>query len=183
MKRKTSKAPKASKKEKLEGETEEDFAALTEIAAMAEDFGTDIDTISEHFEQFIACGILQPDESGRELFSADFREAVYKKVEETPGEELTDVSAEEVEKNEVRLMEAVGYVTLERLIEHGMLDLEDEKELELQFEKLMKSMLFLLSLSGEFDAMLEKIEKEKEGKEKGEKKAKAKKIEKGKKKK
>ncbi|MEM4293887.1 MAG: hypothetical protein QXJ27_06980 [Thermoplasmata archaeon] len=153
MRKKTSK--KREKKVSGEMAEDEEFEGFSELVAMAEDFGTDIETIGEHFEKFLGCGILQaePDDG---VLSPDFKEEVYQKMAEVDAGEITAISQNSVDADEIRLMEAIGYITLERFLDHGLLDLKDEKNLEQEFEKIMKSMLFILYLSGEFDAMLEK---------------------------
>ncbi|MCX8173880.1 MAG: hypothetical protein N3F63_04665 [Thermoplasmata archaeon] len=166
----------------MEG-VEENDDAFSELAAMAEEFGTDIDTIGEHFEKFTECGILQPEELEADLFSQEFKDAVFRKMEEVDAGEVEIVSDDTVGADEIRLMEAVGYITLEKLVDSGILNLTDEEALEQEFEKIMKSMLFLLYVSGEFDTMLERCAgKEKAKTKKHTKKPVAKKVKKGKKK-
>ncbi|MEM3396952.1 MAG: hypothetical protein QW620_03800 [Thermoplasmata archaeon] len=184
MRKKTSNPQKKKEtKKNVEKEDEGEFEAFRELAEMAEEFGTDIDTIGQHFEKFTRCGILQPEEMETDLFSSDFKNAVYEKMSEVDGGEIEVVSDDIVSADEIRLMEAVGYVTLEKLVDHGFLDLTDEENLEQEFEKLMKSMLFLLYVSGEFEAMLEKcVTKTKEKAVKQKKKPETKKSANGKKK-
>ncbi|MGC8912642.1 MAG: hypothetical protein ACP5JR_00355 [Thermoplasmata archaeon] len=130
-----------------------DEDALLDLAEMAGEFGTDIKTLGEHFSKFVECGIIQQEGSDSFLLSNDFKTDVLRTIEEE-GEEWERQSEEEMDADEVRLMEGIGFVTLARLIEHGMIDLEDEEMLEKDFESMMKSMLFLLYVSGEFDELL-----------------------------
>lgn len=163
---------------------EEETEFLSELAEMAEDFGTDIDTIGQHFEKFTRCGILQPEEPEADLFSPEFKKAVLQKIDEVYGEDVEVISDDTVDADEIRLMEAVGYITFEKLVENGLLDLTEEENLEHEFEKIMKSMLFLLYVSGDFDAMLEQLAARNKGKiKKTTKKRKVKQSQKSKKKK
>lgn len=181
MRKKTSKVQKERDTHPAKLEGEEDSEAISELAEMAEEFGTDIDTIGEHFEKFTRCGILQPDDMESDLFSPEFKDAVIKKIVDVNDGEVEVISDDAVGADEIRLMEAVGYITLEKLVDHGILDLTDEENLEQEFEKLMKSMLFLLYVSGEFDVMLEKCAAK--NKEKTKKQTKKSETKKGKKRK
>jgi|GEM_PF-3283380 len=183
MTKKSSKSKKAKqsgeKKQGREADIEEE-EALNEMAELAKEFGTDMATVGEHFEILIDCGIIKENDSGETIFTPEFKDNVLEHFNENTETEFEVENPEnKLDFNEVRLMEALGMSTLEKLISADMLSLEDEN-LEENFESIMKSLLFLMFVTGEFDELMEKCtasqsEKTREKEKKEKKKTKGKK--------